>query len=113
MCRIGVGDHSTPEAASPRRFCINLIASDFFKDIKGCFKVTNITLLPIRCSIDKAVFGIDRKMVHLSKPLNLVVCSAGKWESYPGRLPKKNIPHLLSKGGKVKFVNTTIFIGLK
>lgn len=58
-------------------------------------------------------FGIDRKMIHLSKPLSLVVCSAGKWQSYPGRLPKKKIPHALSKGGKLKFANATIFIGLK
>lgn len=58
-------------------------------------------------------FGIDRKMIHLSKPLSLVVCSAGKWESYPGRLPKKDIPYPLSKGGKVEFANTTIFIVVK
>lgn len=57
-------------------------------------------------------FGIDRKMIHLSEPLSFVVCSAGKWESHPGRLPK-NIPHPLSKGGQVKFASTTIFIGLK
>lgn len=30
---IGVGDHSTPERASPRSFCTKFISSAFFKDI--------------------------------------------------------------------------------